>query len=532
MTSGSLIFGRQTPDSEVVSATAPDCSVHLAWPWHKRFASSAHRRVRALWRRMRGHQQPRAVERAVAWLKRQDRYCGLPTRAGGPACPGLTAAILPTLLDFGQIELVRGWSNWLLSRQLPDGSFPRSDVQGSSTFNTAQALRAICELTAAGVIDDIQAARRAAQYLARRLTVSKTAREPMFLLRMASELCCLPPLVAAARQLGTPEWQRVADRLAAQARGVVDGRLWSCSMRLVPYVAEAWLESGESQLAAEAMRGPSAAQTRGGAVTSNSSGRWVDHVMLAHLISLWYRLGNRIQADRALTYLTNRQSASGGWSENCGRGCQGRESAWVVKHYLDAVQWQVASSFAEGGRELPRSIASDDGRLVAVDEWLATLDKAAHVADAGCGSGRFLRTLLRHYPDMRFVGIDPASSLLERFPVECEPRHGALLRLPAADGELDGVFAVESLEHALLPQQAVDELCRVVRPGGRLLIIDKHAARQPYSLHEPWERWFLPETVCKWLLAHCHDIRCRSIAHGPNARHTGLFLCLEAIRNG
>ena len=35
---------------------------------------------------------------------------------------------------------------------------------------------------------------------------------------------------------------------------------------------------------------------------------------------------------------------------------------------------------------------------------------------------------------------------------------------------------MESLEHALLPEQAVAELCRVVRPGGSVLVIDKDRA--------------------------------------------------------
>lgn len=469
---------------------------------------------------------------AIAWLERQDRDCGLPTRAGSPACPGLTAAVLPTLLNFGQIELVRGWSRWLLSRQLPDGSFPRSDGQGSSTFNTAQALSALCELTAAGLIDEPRAAQRAAQYLAKRLAATQPVAGSMYLLRMASELCCLPALVLAARQFATPEWQQIADDRAAQARGIVDGCLWNASMRLVPYVAEAWLELGDAQLAAGAMHAPCAAQTRDGAVTADSSASWVDHILLAHLTALWYRLGNRTQADRALAYLTHRQSPSGGWSENRGRGCEGRESAWVVKHYLDAVQWQVVSSFAEGGTELPCGISFDDGRLVAVKEWFATLGNTSRIADVGCGSGRFLQAATADHPEMRFVGIDPAPSLLEQLPVECEARRGGLLHLPAASGEFDGVFAVESLEHALLPQKAVEELCRIVRPGGRLLIIDKHLARQPLSLHEPWEQWFLPETVTGWLAPHCHAIHCRPLTHSPDSHDSGLFLCWEATRNG
>jgi malonyl-CoA O-methyltransferase len=252
--------------------------------------------------------------------------------------------------------------------------------------------------------------------------------------------------------------------------------------------------------------------------------------VLAHLASLWYRLGDRCRADRAISYLTRRQSVSGGWSENWGRGSRGIESAWVIKHYLNAVQWQASSHFMAAGADLPLTIAADDGRLHAVEQYLAAFDCRAKVADVGCGPGRFLHALVKHYPAFHFVGIDAATSVLEHLPPECERRSGALLRLPAADGEFDAAFAVESLEHALLPQQAIHELCRIVRPGGRILIIDKHAARQPFSMHQPWEHWFLPEAVIGWLAPYCRDITCRPLSHGPTAEYTGLFLCWEAAR--
>jgi malonyl-CoA O-methyltransferase len=162
---------------------------------------------------------------------------------------------------------------------------------------------------------------------------------------------------------------------------------------------------------------------------------------------------------------------------------------------------------------------------------MTSLGRAPIVADVGCGAGRFLRKLATQFPEARLVGIDPSTPLLEHPPTKVESRRGGLLRIPAADREFDGVFAVESLEHALLPQQAVRELCRVVRRGGRLLIIDKHAARQSLSLHELWERWFLPDEVVSWLAPHCRDITVRPIAHGAGSKDAGLFLCWQATRS-
>jgi hypothetical protein len=532
MHSGPFTVGAQATFQQPVMSDAPDCSAHHTWPWPKRLASAAGRRMHAWWNAGQAN-GPSAVEAAVAWLNRQDHGRGLPALSGGPGCAGMTAAMLATLLEFGQSELVQSWSEWLLASQLPDGSFPRADGAVGSPFNTSQALVALLELNAAGTIADTTAARRAAQYLATRLVApSKPAGDLMLRVRVASELCCLPALAAAAQCFAVPEWQAIVDRIVAHARRVVDWRLWDASLRLVPFIAEAWLSLGERDLARDALRGPSAAQRRDGAVPGDRSGRWGDYAVLAQLAALWYRLGDRRRADLALTFVESGQSAGGSWGESWGRERTAGESAWAVKHYLDSARWQVASSFTGEPCDLPTTISADDGRLLAAEAWAHTLGGSANVADVGCGPGRFLRELIKRYPAAKFVGIDPSAALLERLPREVESRRGGLLRIPAGDGEFDGALAVESLEHSLLPQRAVAELCRIVRPSGRVLIIDKHAAQQRLSLHQSWERWFQLEEVAAWLAPYCRDIDVRPIAHGPTAQPGGLFFAWEATRLG
>ena len=58
--------------------------------------------------------------------------------------------------------------------------------------------------------------------------------------------------------------------------------------------------------------------------------------------------------------------------------------------------------------------------------------------------------------------------------------HRALLRVDDCtavcyQNSFDAAYATESLEHAVDIETAVDEMCRVVRPGGRIVIIDKNA---------------------------------------------------------
>lgn len=468
------------------------------------------------------------MEAAIEWLNKQDANAGLPARAGGPPCSGTTAALLPTLIDLGQLDLAQAGCRWLLAQQLADGSFPRSDASGGSAFNTAQAVAALARLAADGDLPYIDALRRAADYLAGRMLAGwMPGAGAMYQVRVAGELCCLPALAAAACRLNMPDWQDVVERSAAHARRVVDWRLAQTSLRLVPYVAESWLALGEIELAREALRGAALLQRRDGAIPAVARARWGDHALLAHLAGLWYRLGERDRADLALARLAKGQLPSGGWHETWGRTERARESAWVVKHFLDAVQWQVRSSFEMA--DLPLTIASDDGRIRAVEQWMAGFAPGEKVADVGCGPGRFLKILCERYPNLRMLGIDPAEPLLSQLPAEA--RRGGLLHLPARDGEFAGAFAVESLEHALLPEKAVAELCRVVRPGGRLLIIDKDVRFQPLSLCQPWERWFSSDEVSAWLQPYCREIAMRTIPHGPNDRDAGLFLCWEAIRN-
>ena len=102
----------------------------------------------------------------------------------------------------------------------------------------------------------------------------------------------------------------------------------------------------------------------------------------------------------------------------------------------------------------------------AVLDWLGRLPANACVADVGCGKGRFLRHVIERFHGVRFVGIDVSPAMLGRLPGGVEKRTGSILRIPAAEGEFDGAFAVESLEHALAPERAIAELCRVTRPGG------------------------------------------------------------------
>lgn len=104
----------------------------------------------------------------------------------------------------------------------------------------------------------------------------------------------------------------------------------------------------------------------------------------------------------------------------------------------------------------------------------------ALVLEAGCGTGAQTVILARKNPAARFVSVDIAPASLE------QARHAVqqagvtnvrfasadLLHLPFADGMFDAVFVCFVLEHLSAPLEALAQLRRVLRPGGRITVIE------------------------------------------------------------
>ena len=109
-------------------------------------------------------------------------------------------------------------------------------------------------------------------------------------------------------------------------------------------------------------------------------------------------------------------------------------------------------------------------RLVAA---LAGLDGC--VLDAGCGTGGLLARLLVERPDLRTVGLEWTESASRRAADKSGAPivRGSVNRLPFAAACFDAAIAADLLCHgAVVPAQALAELLRVLRPGGRLIVVD------------------------------------------------------------
>jgi len=152
------------------------------------------------------------------------------------------------------------------------------------------------------------------------------------------------------------------------------------------------------------------------------------------------------------------------------------------------------------------------------------------VLDAGCGKGRFAVHVKHAYPQAAVVALDLATAMLRAAPPDLGRVAGSMLELPFPGESFDAAYATESLEHAVDIETAVAELCRVLKPGGRLVIIDKNA-RQWGRLETPsWEKWFREEELLGLLRRRCRRASCRPISYWEDVAPDGLFLCWTAVK--
>lgn len=157
-----------------------------------------------------------------------------------------------------------------------------------------------------------------------------------------------------------------------------------------------------------------------------------------------------------------------------------------------------------------------DGRqLVPGRSWaawsraLGLLLPPLDVVDIGCGEGYLTIEAARWA--RRVVGVDRSPTVLARARQLGERRRftnivwkrGEIERVPVADASFDVALLSQTLHHAADPGRAVHEAARVLRPGGRVLILDLRTHDETWVRHKLGDRWqgFDDQTLSSWLTA-------------------------------
>jgi ArsR family transcriptional regulator len=132
--------------------------------------------------------------------------------------------------------------------------------------------------------------------------------------------------------------------------------------------------------------------------------------------------------------------------------------------------------FATAAGKWDRVRAELFGADFAAPALLGLLPRDWIVADLGCGTGAMVATLAPHVH--RVIGVDASAEMLaaagERTAAldNVELRAGSLEALPIDDHTVDAALLTLVLHHLPSPAAALVEAARVLKPGGRLLIVD------------------------------------------------------------
>lgn len=193
---------------------------------------------------------------------------------------------------------------------------------------------------------------------------------------------------------------------------------------------------------------------------------------------------------------------------------------------------EIRRSFDEASRDEEHFPSTIDPRIQHVQLLLKFFGDLAdrQVLDVGCGKGRFARVLQERNPAAHVCGLDISEDMLASVPAGIGKVTGLMTELPFAASAFDCVYATESLEHAVEIDKAVAEMCRVLKPGGKLVIIDKNVEHWGRFKTPAWERWFERGELERLLRRDCSDVRSEFLSYWEDVAPDGLFLIWFAVK--
>ncbi len=187
---------------------------------------------------------------------------------------------------------------------------------------------------------------------------------------------------------------------------------------------------------------------------------------------------------------------------------------------------EIRESFDEASRDEEHFPSTIDPRIQHVRVILKYFGDLTdkRVLDVGCGKGRFARVLSEQNPGAVVYGLDISEAMLACLPAGVGGISGSMTELPFADSTFDCIYATESLEHAVEIGRAVAEMCRVLKPGGRLVIIDKNAEHWGRFKTPAWEKWFTRTQLEDLLRRDCGTVTSEFLSYWDDVPSDGLFL--------
>jgi ubiquinone/menaquinone biosynthesis C-methylase UbiE/biotin operon repressor len=140
-------------------------------------------------------------------------------------------------------------------------------------------------------------------------------------------------------------------------------------------------------------------------------------------------------------------------------------------------------------------------------ETLLTLMPPMVIADLGAGEGTFSQLLARR--SKKVIAVDNSEKMVE-YGRELARKHGVknleyrkgdLEEVPIKDAAVDLAFFSQALHHAQHPERAVAEASRILKPGGRIVVLDllRHSYEEARELYADLWLGFTEVEVTRFL---------------------------------
>lgn len=186
-----------------------------------------------------------------------------------------------------------------------------------------------------------------------------------------------------------------------------------------------------------------------------------------------------------------------------------REDAGALQVILSKRQDKIRAYFNELAGKFGRHYVP--GRSwKGLAEMLLALMPPLEIADLGAGEGTVSQLLASRA--LKVIAVDNSEKMVE-YGADLARRHGIanleyrfgeLERIPINDASIDLALFSQSLHHAQHPERAIGEAWRILRPGGRVAILDlvRHHYEQAREMYADVHLGFAESELQRYLTAH------------------------------
>jgi len=160
------------------------------------------------------------------------------------------------------------------------------------------------------------------------------------------------------------------------------------------------------------------------------------------------------------------------------------------------------------------------------------------VGDLGCGTGQMTAALSPFVA--KVVAVDASAAMLQaakkrvRAFDNVDLRRGELEALPIDDARLDLAMLTLVLHHVIEPGRALSEVARVLKPGGRVVVVDMLPHDRESYRQQMGHAWLgFDEPTVRALLGEAgfDDVRVVPLPTDPSAKGPALFVATGSSRN-